>query len=260
MRRVAIAGSGVLLVLWLGAWIVLSGAWQHGQEVLHKEALAMSVRAGFSVDEILVEGRVNTDPDVLRALLNVERGDSILSFDPAKTQEMIGRVSWVKEAHVERRLPGTIYIGLRERVPLALWQHNGKIKLIDTEGVALADRGLEKFRALPIIVGEKAPAHAAELLALVDAEPEIRSRLESAIWIGDRRWDLTLKGGMQVKLPEADPGLALRRVAQAQERDGLLDKDLVLIDLRGSDRIVVRTRPGAVSEYKASFTPGKSDI
>ena len=33
-----------------------------------------------------------------------------------------------------------------------------------------------------------------------------------------------------------------------------------VIDLREADRLVVRTKPGAVTEYKASFTPGGKDL
>jgi cell division protein FtsQ len=120
--------------------------------------------------------------------------------------------------------------------------------------VTLTDANLKPFKALPIIVGERAPDHAPALLDLMIAEPLLAERLEAATWIGDRRWDLKLKNGMTVKLPEADVGFALRRLALAQEDDGLLDKDLTVIDARQSDRLTVRTRPGAVETYRAGMS------
>ncbi len=240
----------VVLVLWAGAWLLLSGALSSGVGWTQNQLYEMAGQAGFSVQDVLVEGRINSDPDILRALVNVERGDPLFSFDPKEARELIERISWVKEAHIERRLPGTVYIGLLEREPMALWQNKGKIRLIDTEGVTLTDRKLKKFADLVIVVGERAPQHAPDFLAMISAEPALEKRIEAATWVGDRRWDLKLKNGAVVKLPENDPGLALRRLALVQESDALLDKDLKVIDVREPDRLTVRTRPGAVQEYK----------
>lgn len=217
------------------------------------EAYAASARAGFFVDNILVEGRVNSDADVLRAILGLERGDPILAFDPAEAKDMIERVSWVREAHIERRLPRTIYIGIVERKPMALWQHKGKIRVVDAEGVTLTDALRGTFHDLPLIVGDDAPHYAPALLAVLGAETAVRDRMEAATWVGERRWDLKLKNGVIVKLPENDMGLALRRLAVAQEEDGLMDRAIESIDLRDSGRITVKTKPGAVEEYRSKL-------
>lgn len=249
-------------MIWACAWAVLSGAADRVVVFARGQVYDRTAAAGFAVDNILVEGRLNSDADVLRAVLNVERGDPIFAFDPAEAKEMIERISWVREAHVERRLPDTIYIGIVERQPMALWQNKGKIRVIDADGVTLTDALRRRFDDLPIIVGEDAPAKAPALLANIAAEPLVRERLEAATYVSDRRWDLKLKSGITVKLPEKDTGLALRRLAAAQEEDGLMDRDLTVIDLRDTSRITVRTRPGAVEEYKkkieAAAKPGNN--
>lgn len=244
------AGAGVLAI-WVGAWIYISGIPANAAAALRTQSYVITARAGFAVRDILVEGRHHSDADVLRAVLNVERGDPIFAFDPAEARDLIERISWVREAHVERRLPGTIYIGLIERTPMALWQHKGKIRVVDDEGITLTDALRRDFSDLPLIVGDDAPLHAASFLNLLAAEPDIRGRMDSATWVGNRRWDMALKNGITVKLPETDLGLALRRLARAQEEDGLMDRDITLIDLRDSTRITVRTRPGAEEEYRA---------
>lgn len=251
--------GGAAFGLSLGAWLLLSGNAERGVNWSQQKIYELAGNAGFSVDDILVEGRLYSDPDVLRALINIERGDPIFAFDPKDAKEMIERISWVKEAHVERRLPGTIYIGLMEREPIALWQHKGKIRVIDSEGVTLSDRKIAPFRDLIILVGESAPEQAPALLSLLEAEPVLRDKVEAASWVSDRRWDLKLKNGITVKLPEKDMGFALRRLVQAQQEDFLLEKDLTAIDVRESDRIIVRTRPGGVEEYEAGFAT-KKDI
>ena len=250
LRRFGLVAGGGAVLVGVLSWVVLSGAADRVVVGTRAKAWDMSAKAGFAVQDILVEGRTNSDADVLRAVLDLERGDPILAFNPGEAKELIERISWVKEAHVERRLPGTIYIGIVERVPMALWQHKGKIRVVDDEGVTLTDALRHNFDNLPIIVGEDAPANARALLETLAAEPLVRERMEAATWVSDRRWDLKMRNGVTVRLPETDIGLALRRLAAAQEDDGLMDRDITLIDLRDSGRITVRTRPGAVEEYK----------
>lgn len=241
-----------LLFLWGAAWLFVGGTVQRAGIEMRQKAFEIAADAGFSVENILVEGRLHSDPDILKSIINVQRGDPIFAFDPRDAKEMIERISWVKEAHVERHLPDTIYIGLVERTPVALWQNRQKIRVIDSDGVTLSDRMLEPYRDFLIFVGENAPLHAAGLLGLLEAEPSVKDGVEAAVWIGDRRWDLKMKNGVTVMLPEDDPGFALRRLAQAQDKDGLLDRDLTAIDMREPDRMTLRTKPGAVQEYKAS--------
>ncbi len=237
----------------------MSGALDRVHNGLQHKAYVTLADAGFRVENILVEGRAEVDAEVLRAIINLERGDPIFAFDPAETREMIERLSWVREAHVERRLPNTVYVGLVERTPVALWQHKNKLRVIDAEGVTLTDKLSVNQKSLPIVVGEYANEQAYDLLVMLNAEPGIQKLVEAATWVGDRRWDLALKNDMVVRLPEMDIGLALSRLTQAQEQDKILNKDLSVIDLREKDRITVRTRPGAVQEYQASFDSAKGD-
>jgi cell division protein FtsQ len=246
---------GVIFALIAGAafWLGTSGVPQRIAYGTQQKIYKITAAHGFAIHNVLVQGRVNTDADVLRGLINVTPGDPILAFDPNGTRDMLERISWIKSAQVERRLPDTIYIRLTERHPLALWQNKGKLRLIDDAGVTLTDTNLQKFSSLPLVVGEDAPAHATEFLSLLAAEPSLAPQVEAASWVSERRWDLTLKGGITVELPPVDPGLALHRLAAAQADNALLDKDISMVDLREPDRMTVRTKPGAVKDLKASL-------
>lgn len=259
-RRSGAWAAALGAAAWVCAWLWAGGGFTRGADWSRQAFYALTAAAGFTVGDVLVEGRENTDPDVLRALLGVEKGDPIFTFRPAEAKEMAERLPWVKEARVERRLPATIYIRLAERRPMALWQNRKKLRLIDREGVTLADGGLEKFAGLPIVVGEDAPARAAALFDLLAAEPAVGDRVEAAARVGGRRWDLTLENGTVVRLPENDEGLALRRLAAAQEEGGILDRNLKAVDLREPDRIILRPASGAPEEYKAANAGRESSI
>ncbi|HEY8189583.1 MAG TPA: cell division protein FtsQ/DivIB [Micavibrio sp.] len=249
-----------IFFMWAGAWLYFSGSIERGQSALTRSFQDMTASHGFAVQNVLVEGRKNADPNVLMGLLGVGRGDPIFSFDLAKAQKDLEKVAWIEQARVERRLPDTVYVSIRERRPFALWQNQGKLRLIDEKGIVITDvaKEMARFRSLPLVVGDGAPEQAFSLFSLMNAEPSIMERLEASIYVGDRRWDLKLKNNIAVRLPEDDLPLALRRLAEAQERDGLLDKDIESIDLREQGRIVVRTKPGAVQDYKASYKTGSA--
>lgn len=232
----------VVFLIWLVAWYVLSGAYDRTVAWVHETTITQSRDAGLQLQNILIEGRVNADPQKLKELINMEKGDPLLSFDPVKVQQDIQSLSWVKRAQVERRLPDTVYVRIEERVPYALMQEDGKVAVIDREGVTLTRAMKPEYEALMLVTGDKAAEHAAGLVDLLKAEPVVMERTEAAFFVSGRRWDLRLKNGMAVNLPAGDVGLALRRLADAIEQDGILDKDIKSIDLREDDRIIVEGR------------------
>ena len=142
---------------------------------------------------------------------------------------------------------------------MALWQRNKRLTLIDTEGAVLTDDKLGRFRDYIVLVGDDVPTRAPEFLQFLASEPEILNNIEAAKSISGRRWDVTLKSGAIVKLPEEELALALRRLAKMQEEENIMDKNISVIDVRELTRITVRTKPGAVREYKASFSGTSGD-
>lgn len=256
VRRFGIITGVSIVMLWAGAWFFMSSAHERTAEWARQKTLTMTADLGFTVQDILVQGRTYSNVETLKALINVQKGDPIFSFNPGEAKILIEKISWIRSAHVERRLPGTIYIQIEERSPLALWQKDKKLHLLDRQGDVILSGGMERFKDLVIVIGEDAPQNAPELFMNLEAEPLVYSRVKAARFMGGRRWDLNLDNGLSVKLPEKDMGLALRRLALAQEEDNLLDKDLKVIDLRESDRMIIRTSPGTVREYKASLKSG----
>ncbi len=214
--------------------------------------------SGFAVQNLYIAGRANTDRNYIKEIVDVDMGESIFAPDLDEVRARLESISWVRRATVERHFPDTLAINLEERVPIALWQHQNKLFVIDEEGVILTDRDVSKFKKLLLLVGEQAPKYAAELVAMIAVEKDLAPRVESAKWVGDRRWDLYLKNGVVVKLPEDDIGQAVRRLAKAQGEGGLMDRNVQSIDLRDPVRIVVQTKPGAAEEYQANFKKEKN--
>ncbi len=254
LRRFGVVLGLAIALAWGGSWLYWNGTMGRTKDWVDNQILAMTADIGFKVKNILVEGRAYTDPQILRAIVNVEKGDPLFSFDPQAAQALIMRVGWVDSVRVERRWPDTIYIGLRERVPLALWQTDKSLKLIDVNGQVIETNHLERFSNLKILVGPDAPAHAAALLGDIEAQPVLSERVEFARRLGERRWDLVLKDGLIIKLPETDVGLALQEIVKAQKENSILEKKIVSLDVREAGRLIIQAKMGEAQEYKASLT------
>jgi len=253
-KRFGLTMAVLATIMWLGAWFFMSDADTHTGDWVNNKIVNATASLGFEVENILIEGRVYTDPAILKAIINVRKGDPLFAFDPATAKQGIEKIAWVDSAHVERRLPDTLYVKLNERKPLALWQKDKQLKVIDTHGEVIPMRNMNRFSNLVIVLGDNAPQHTAELFQILIGEPEIFRNIESAGLIADRRWDLIMKNDVRIKLPEGDIAFALARLAKAQAEDKILDKALMGIDLRDPARMIVRTNPGSSQEYQSSYS------
>lgn len=206
---------------------------------------------GLLVTNVKIEGLANTPEPLLRAALGVNRGDPILGFSVEQARKRIEDLTWVDHATVERRLPGTVVVVLQERRPFAIWQHKGKFVLIDRAGQIVANQDVAQFRDLPLVVGLGAPDAAAALLDGLTKRPALAARVEAAVRVGSRRWNLHLKNGADVMLPEGHEDVAMDRLMQLQDSEALLDRPLRAIDMRLGDRLVIRPRAEASNDAPA---------
>ncbi len=255
LRRAALFALPLALAAGLYGGFILSRL-PLGQAILGAavdRVLAGTAAIGLAVNDIEVEGRETTDAATIMAALAADRGTPILAVSPSRAKQQLESLPWVRSASIERRLPGTLWVRLVERHPLAVWQHGGKQELIDRDGSVIPVRDLSRFARVPTVVGEDAARHAATLIAMLAHEPELAARVTAAIRVDDRRWNLRLDHAIDVLLPEEDPASAWVRLAALERQDGLLKRDLRTVDPRLPDRVVLRVNTPASSQ----LPPGK---
>ena len=164
-------------------------------------------------------------------------------------RERLLKFGWIKDARILRRLPDTLVIDIVERRPAALWQSQGQLALIDSEGVVLDRVPVDQMPDLPLLIGPGANAEEEELSRLMADVPTLKPQLASATWVGGRRWDLNFQSGETVALPEGELAArtALAKFAKADKTTGLLGRGIVRFDLRVPGKMIVRL-PHAVVE------------
>ena len=177
--------------------------------------------------------------------------------DVGAIRQRLMHFGWVKDARVVRRLPDTLVIDIVERKPAALWQSQGQLALIDSQGVVLDRVPIDKMPDLPLLIGAGANSQEEELASLMATVPTLKPQLASATWVGGRRWDLSFQSGETVALPEGDDAArsALDKFAKFDKQSGLLGRGIVRFDLRVPGKMIVRL-PHAVEP--ATATPPRA--
>ena len=66
--------------------------------------------------------------------------------------------------------------------------------------------------------------------------------------VGERRWDVVLDREQAIRLPEADPMAALRRVLALEKAEDVLERDISVLDLRDPQRPMLRLTEEALAE------------
>jgi len=202
-----------------------------------------SARVGLAVASVEVQGREHASGPAILAALGVSRGSPILAVDPASAKQRLEQVPWIRSASIYRHLPDTLFVHIVEQMPLAFWQRQGQLTLIDQDGRPIATNDLGAFSNLPVLVGDDVPQTAAKLLALLATEPELATHVASAVRVGERRGPSISIWASMPRLPEENPVEAWHRLAEFEKRDRILERDVTMVDLRLSDRVFLHVSP-----------------
>lgn len=215
-----------------------------------QKAAEVAANAGFEVQKVEVRGveRMDELPVYNIALGQVDR--SMLSLDLPKVRDEMLKLGWVKDARISRRLPDTLVVDIVERDPVAVWQHDGQLHLIDVQGVVLQSVSTDAMPDLPLVVGPDANRQTAGLNKVMENAPALKPMLAGATWVGNRRWDLRFQSGETLSLPEGEraSATALVNFARMDGVNRLLGRGIVKFDMRDPDRFILRLPQNQVSD------------
>jgi len=201
--------------------------------------------AGFRIVSVALAGQHHISREDVLAAAGVTDTTSLLFLDVEQTRERLKSNPWIADATVLKLYPGELQIGIREREAFALWQKNGQVSVIADDGTVLEPYVAPRLIELPLVVGRGAETRAKEFLALLDRYPDLRASVRATVLVGERRWNLRLKNGVDVRLPETDIAPALERLVALDKEKNLTTRDIVAIDLRLPDRVTVRLSEAA---------------
>lgn len=234
----------------------------------HSETIAAQVQdvcdtaansLGFRISEIALAGQHEVSRENILTLAGITGNSSLLFLDAAGTRARLLSDPWIADASVLKLYPGRLRIAIKERVPFALWQKDGTVSLIAADGTVLEPHAPARFLSLPLLVGRGAERAGRAFLDVVNRRPEIARLVESSVLVAGRRWNLHLKGGVEVRLPEDNPEQALQRLAELDRSKQLLSRDIVTVDLRLAGRVTVRLSDAAAAARDEALKAAEKD-
>lgn len=210
---------------------------------LTEEFYIFTTKLGFTLDDILIEGRDKTSRRAIMEVLALKRGDNILNLDINELKNRLETLPWIRRADIHRSyFPNILHINLIERQVASIWQISEKFHPIDSEGNVI-NAPFRPSKQILLIVGEGAPQHINTLLEIIKKDNDIWPRIKVANFISKRRWNLILDNietGVTIKLPEENVEQAWKKLVKLDHTQGILKRKLTFIDLRLKNKVIVK--------------------
>jgi cell division protein FtsQ len=256
-HRAGVAATALMLLGSAGFGIVKGGHLDELASALSDTRNALGNSTGFRITAVAINGRRQLTQDEVLAIGGVNGRSSLLFLDAAAVRERLKANPWIGEATVLKLYPGQLQIDIVERSAFALWQQDGRLSVISDDGAVLEPYVSRRFVTLPLVVGKGAESRARDFLALLARYPQVREATKAAILVGERRWNLRLKDGLDIRLPENNVGNALAALSKLEKEDRLFSRDIVAVDMRLPDRLTVQLSEDAAKAREELFKEKK---
>ncbi|MCR9111984.1 MAG: cell division protein FtsQ/DivIB [Rhodobacteraceae bacterium] len=210
----------------------------------------IETRPEFMVNLLAVEGASPGIEEDIREIFPHDLPVSSFDLDLDAVRDMVLGLPAVADAAVRIRQGGVLVAKVTEREPAAIWRSRDGIGVVDAEGVVIGELTQRAERPdLPVIAGTGADKAVPEALAILAAAAPLKGRVRGLVRMGERRWDVVLDRDQRILLPERDPVRALERVLVLNDVQDMLERDLVAVDMRLSERPTIRMTESAVEEW-----------
>ncbi|MEO0911704.1 MAG: cell division protein FtsQ/DivIB [Pseudomonadota bacterium] len=221
---------------------------------------AIAARPELSIARVEVTG---ASPELAARVgleMAMELPVSALDLDLQALRDRVEALEPVLSARVRVAEENTLEVKVIERVPVAIWRMPEGLRLVDGTGARVDTIAARSERPdLPVLAGLGAERAVEEGLAILKAAAPWAERVRGLVRIGERRWDLVLDREQRIQLPETRPVAALMRIMALDRAKDLLERDLLVVDLRDGARPVVRLSEPAMQEMNAAGRPDDED-
>jgi cell division protein FtsQ len=252
-RGIGVAAALALLgIVGFAGWRI--GGHHEAMQQAHGGVSDIGARlAGFPVRVVDIAGVKELSKEEVLAASGLGPANSLLFADLAEARRRIKALPLVAEATVRKLYPDRVVIQITEREPFALWQQDGVVRVVSADGTVIDALSDTRYLKLPHVVGPNARLRVREYQEILEGVPEMKAIVRAGVLVSERRWNLKLMSGIDVKLPEEGQIEALQRLVKLDREQKVLSKDILSVDLRAPGRIAFRLTEEAAQTRRDHF-------
>ncbi len=232
-RRPMLSLTAILVGAAFLAALIIGGYVGRTINRLNSSFAALVDDAGFGISQVHLAGNRRVPPESILAALGFEPGQSIFAADIHAARARLEKLDWVASADVKRRYPDDISVRIIEKRPFALWQSPVALYVVERNGNVITDKGVEEFHRLPLLLGDGG-SNASDIVDAVSQHRAVSARVRAYERVSQRRWNLVLDDGVVVKLSDDHWQKDLDHLEFLIVEKGILENDVVEIDLRSA--------------------------
>lgn len=158
------------------------------------------------------------------------------SIDLNMLNERVSKVPGVKKSAVRRMPNGNLAVRVALHRAVALWTDGEHYFPLSADGT-IVNKPTDVRDMSHVVFRGKLPDDIAQI---TNAAHNLVGNLDYMEWIENRRWNMYTNDGIIIMLPEENPTAAIGTLISLHNNHHILDKDIQMIDMRDSARILVK--------------------
>ena len=232
-----------LIILLLPVFIFLKD--QNNKNLLEEIVLdfyrKVIERPEFMLSALSIQGSSDSLNAEIREILGLNFPISSFDLDLADLRNRVLSLPPVETAEVRLEGGSILHVKVKEKVPALLLKDDTGIHVLNKNGDYIRPLlSTEYGSKLPVITGEGAQKAAAEAFILFSALYDKLDEVRGLVLVGGRRWNIVLKSGQVIMLPEKKSEQAVQKILILDKAEKILSRDIAVFDFRLPYRITLR--------------------
>ena len=202
----------------------------------------------FLLNQIKINGSEKSNINLIKEEIYNYASD-LLSLDLHEIKEIIEQEKWIKRVNLKKIYPSTLVLDIIENNPYAILRDKEKYYLLDIDGTIITEKNKDyELENFIIISGDESPLALKGLIKELNIHfHELISQLSKLDFVEKRRWNLTLKNNLLIKLPDSEVDNALKNLKNLFIEEKVLQSNIIEIDLRIEGRASLRVDEGKIN-------------
>ena len=196
---------------------------------------------GYSFTKVNINKLTNIKPEVIEKYFTKYYGNSIFLIPIKEISKNLYQNNWIKDFTIKNDYKNTIYINIVESSPIGIYFNNGDSFLFDKNG-EIIDALNSNFNLYSHLIKFEGNNSLLNANTFLNSLPLLfRNEIKKVIFISNRRWDIKLKNGINLKLAEnniLDSFNNYDKFYKSMSNQEL--KEIEVIDLRVPRQVIIK--------------------